>query len=59
MINGTFNVYETYTAKIVTFENDFQVESVSNESLKSNPLTKPTEGNVDCSLITLVFECFY
>ena len=59
MINGSFDVYETYTARIVTFENDLQVESVSNESLKSNPQPNPTEGSVDSLSAKLEFGCLY
>ena len=46
MINGLYDVYETYTAKIVVFENDLLVESVSAESLESKPLLKPASGKI-------------
>ena len=45
MINGTFDVYVTYIARIFVFENDLQVESVSTESFKGSPQPKLVTGN--------------
>ena len=46
MINGTFRIYEAYVARIVVYENDLPVESVSTASFKSNPQSKPVTSNV-------------
>ena len=42
VINGSFNIYEAYTVKLVTYEYD--LKSVETKAVKSEPLPEPAEG---------------
>ena len=50
-INGTFDVYEAYTAMMIVYENERKIKSTFQNSIQSIPQPSPAEGTTFGALL--------